>query len=72
MQHRAELIFLIEYFREYEFIFEMALGHVSGGPGEMIDEKNIGPKISCYCHFNRITPLKAPVLLVKGIKKCAI
>jgi hypothetical protein len=40
MRHSAESIFIIEYLREYEFIFETALAHESGGPGVLIDEKN--------------------------------
>jgi hypothetical protein len=42
--HSAESIFIIEYLREYEFIFETALAHESGGPGVLIDEKNWGSK----------------------------
>jgi hypothetical protein len=44
MQHCAESIFIIEYLREYEFIFETALDHESGGPGVLIDEKTEGRK----------------------------
>jgi hypothetical protein len=33
-------IFIIEYLREYEFIFETDLAHESGRPGVLIDEKN--------------------------------
>jgi hypothetical protein len=51
MQHSAESIFIIEHLREYEFIFETALTHESGGPGESIDEKNWGSKISWHCPF---------------------
>jgi hypothetical protein len=40
MQHSAESIFIIKYFREYEFIFKTALAHESGGLGVLIDEKN--------------------------------
>jgi hypothetical protein len=36
MPHNAELIFIIEYLREYKFIFETALAHESGGPGVFI------------------------------------
>jgi hypothetical protein len=50
--HSAESIFIIEYLREYEFIFETALAHESGGPGVLIDEKNWGSKISWHCPFN--------------------
>jgi hypothetical protein len=32
------------YLREYEFIFEMALAHESGGPGVLIDDKTKGRK----------------------------
>jgi hypothetical protein len=39
MQHSAESIFIIEYLRKYEFIFETALAHESGGPGVLIDKK---------------------------------
>jgi hypothetical protein len=51
MQHSAELIFIIEYLREYKFVFETALAHESGGPGVLIDEKNWGPKILWHCPF---------------------
>jgi hypothetical protein len=44
--HSAESIFIIEYLRKYEFIFETALAHESGGPGVLIVEKNWGSKIS--------------------------
>jgi hypothetical protein len=40
MRHSAESIFIIEYLRKSEFIFEMALAQESGGPGVLIDEKN--------------------------------
>jgi hypothetical protein len=40
VMHSAESIFIIEYLREYEFIFETALAHELGGPGVLIDEKN--------------------------------
>jgi hypothetical protein len=52
MQHSAESIFIIEYLREYKFIFKTALAHESGGPGVLIDEKNWGSKISWHCPFN--------------------
>jgi hypothetical protein len=42
MWRSTKLIFIIKYFYEYEFIFETALAHESGGPGVMIDEKNQG------------------------------
>jgi hypothetical protein len=42
MRHSAESIFIIEYLREYEFIFETALAHESGGSGVLIDEKTEG------------------------------
>jgi hypothetical protein len=51
MQHSAESIFIIEYLREYEFMFETALAHESGGPGVLIDGKNWGSKISWHCPF---------------------
>jgi hypothetical protein len=44
MQHSAESIFIIEYLREYEYIFKTALAHESGGPGVLIDEKTEGQK----------------------------
>jgi hypothetical protein len=44
MQHSAESIFIIEYLREYEFIFKTALAHESGGPGVLFDEKTEGRK----------------------------
>jgi hypothetical protein len=46
MRHSAESIFIIEYLREYEFIFETALANESGDPGVLIDEKSRGSKIS--------------------------
>jgi hypothetical protein len=51
MRHSAESIFIIEYLREYEFIFETVLAHESGGLGVLIDEKNWGSKISWDCPF---------------------
>jgi hypothetical protein len=42
--HGKESIFVIEYLREYEFIFETALPHESGGPGVLIYEKIEGRK----------------------------
>jgi hypothetical protein len=44
MRHSAELIFIINYLREYEFIFQTTLVHESGGPGVLIDEKTKGRK----------------------------
>jgi hypothetical protein len=44
MQYSVESFFIIEYLYEYEFIFEMALAHESGGPGVLIDEKTEGRK----------------------------
>jgi hypothetical protein len=41
MQHSAQSIFIIEYLRKYEFIFETALSHESGGPEVLIDEKKL-------------------------------
>jgi hypothetical protein len=37
-------IFIIEYLREYEFIFETTLAHVSGDPGVLFAEKIEGRK----------------------------
>jgi hypothetical protein len=39
MQHRAELIFIVKYLREYESIFETALAYESVDPGLLFDEK---------------------------------
>jgi hypothetical protein len=39
VQHSAETIFTIKYLRKFEFIFEIALAHESGGPGVLIDKK---------------------------------
>jgi hypothetical protein len=52
MRHSAESIFIIEFLREYEFIFDTALAHESGGPGVLIDEKNEGRK------YRETVPLK--------------
>jgi hypothetical protein len=41
VMHSVESIFIIEYLREYEFIFETALAHESGGPVVLIDEKKL-------------------------------
>jgi hypothetical protein len=39
MLHSAEAILIIEYLREYEFVFATALGHESGDPGVLFAEK---------------------------------
>jgi hypothetical protein len=39
LHHCAESIFKVDYFREYEFIFEIALAHESVDPGVLFDEK---------------------------------
>jgi hypothetical protein len=44
MQNSAESIFVVEYLREYESIFETALAHESVDPGEMFYEKIRGRK----------------------------
>jgi hypothetical protein len=44
LPHSAESNLIIEYFREYEFIFETALAHKSGDPGVFFDEKTDGRK----------------------------
>jgi hypothetical protein len=36
----VESTFIIEYLREYKFIFETALAHDDGDPGVLIDEKS--------------------------------
>jgi hypothetical protein len=36
MPQSAESIFIIEYLRENEFIFETALAHESGAPGVLM------------------------------------
>jgi hypothetical protein len=46
MRHSAESNLKIEYLREYEFVFKMALAHESGDPGILFAEKNRGSKIS--------------------------
>jgi hypothetical protein len=44
MLHCAELIFIIEYFREFKSIFETALARESGEPGVLYAEKTEGRK----------------------------
>jgi hypothetical protein len=44
MRHRAESNLKIEYLRESEFIFNTALAHESGDPGELFAEKTEGRK----------------------------
>jgi hypothetical protein len=39
MQHSAESIFVVEYLRKHESIFETALAHESVDPGVFFDEK---------------------------------
>jgi hypothetical protein len=51
MQHSAKSIFVVEYFREYESIFETALSHESVEPGVLFNEKNQRSKISWDCPF---------------------
>jgi hypothetical protein len=46
MHHCAESIFIVNYFREYESIFETALAYESVDPGVLFDEKTRGRK---YC-----------------------
>jgi hypothetical protein len=46
MRHSAESNLVIEYLREYEFIFDTALAHESGDPGVLFGEKNEGRKYS--------------------------
>jgi hypothetical protein len=46
MRHSAESNSKIEYLREYEFKFKMALAHESGDQGELFAEKKRGSKIS--------------------------
>jgi hypothetical protein len=58
MLHCTESIFIIEYLRKYEFIFKTALAHESEDPGVLMDEKNCGSKISCYCPFKGKLPRK--------------
>jgi hypothetical protein len=41
MQHCAESIFKVDYFREYESIFETTLAHESVDPEVLFDEKKI-------------------------------
>jgi hypothetical protein len=47
-------IFKVDYFREYESIFETDLAHESVDPGVLFDKKNQRSKISCYCPFKQI------------------
>jgi hypothetical protein len=46
MRQSAESNLIIEYLREYEFIFKTDLALESGDPGELFDEKNRESKIS--------------------------
>jgi hypothetical protein len=39
MRHSVKSNLIIEYLREYEFIFETALAHESGDPGILFAEK---------------------------------
>jgi hypothetical protein len=39
MKHCAESIFVVEYLREYESIFETSLAHKSVDPEVLFDEK---------------------------------
>jgi hypothetical protein len=57
MRHSAESNLIIEYLREYEFIFKTALAHESGDPGVLFAEKNRGSKISWDCPFKLTTCL---------------
>jgi hypothetical protein len=51
VNHCAESIFKVDFLGEYEAICKTALGRESGPEGGLIDEKNRGSKISCYCPF---------------------
>jgi hypothetical protein len=46
MRHSKKSILIIEYLREYEFMFETALSHESGGSGIFFDERIQRLKIS--------------------------
>jgi hypothetical protein len=49
MPHNMESIFVIEYFREYESIFKIALALELESPGVLFNKR--GMKISWYCPF---------------------
>jgi hypothetical protein len=40
-----------EYFSEFKFIFETALGYEAGVSGTCFDEKNQRQNFSCQCPF---------------------
>jgi hypothetical protein len=44
MRHSAQLNLIIEYLREYEFIFKTALAHESGDPRVLFAKKTEGRK----------------------------
>jgi hypothetical protein len=46
MRHCAELIFVVEYLREFEYICKTVLAHESWDPGVQVNEKTEGGK-SC-------------------------
>jgi hypothetical protein len=74
MPHSAESILIIEYLREYEFIFETALAHESSSPGVLIDEKIRGSKISRDCPFKRVIASKCtytPSLYSQQASECS-
>jgi hypothetical protein len=49
MQNSGESTFVVEYFREYEFILETTLTHESVNPGVLFELKNQRSKISRDC-----------------------
>jgi hypothetical protein len=57
MQHSPESIFVAEYLREYESIFEIALAHESG---VLFDKKKPEVEISWNYPFKQILHLSTP------------
>jgi hypothetical protein len=56
----------VEYFREFEAIFEKALTCVARAKRDLFDEKYQMPKISCQGHFNRGIEVLAVHLLTSN------
>ncbi len=55
----ADKKYFFEYLREIETEFENSLRCESGAHMGSINEKNLRPKISCYCPFKLRKSLKA-------------
>jgi hypothetical protein len=51
MLHSAETIFVIEYLRGFESIFETASAYEQEDSGVLFSEQNRGAKISWHCPF---------------------